>query len=235
MARPDSVDGHGKSSPEGMRRRRLENGAAAPGRAAGHKPGDEHPGEIALYIFDIGGVVSFDGASERRAARILGIPLRELYTRSEPEFQELTTGGITPEEFWRKVSRKIGRPIEEELFAACFRPRLNRPVARLVRRLRRVARVVAGTNTVEPHYRIHQDRGDYDIFDAVYASCRMGLAKPDPAFFCHILEREGRQAEQSLFVDDREENVHAAAGLGMSALLFTSARRLERELGPRVG
>jgi putative hydrolase of the HAD superfamily len=96
--------------------------------------------------------------------------------------------------------------------------------------LRRGSRVVVGTNTVESHYRIHQAKGHYDLFDAVYASCRMGLAKPDPEFYRFILERENRGAERSVFVDDREDNVEAAARLGITALLFQGADDLERKM-----
>ena len=185
---------------------------------------------ISLYVFDMGGVVSFDSGYERRIAHGLGMPVRELYALTDAEFRELTAGHISLDEFWRRVSRRTGRPVREDLFEVHFHPRLNRRVARLVSRLRREARVVVGTNTVDTHYRAHDREGHYGLFDAVYASCRMGLAKPDPQFFRHILQREERRPEESVFVDDRQENVEAAAGLGMIAILFTGAGPLERRL-----
>lgn len=192
----------------------------------------------ALYIFDMGGVVSLDTGYERKIARDLGMPPRELYVLTDAEFQQLTAGRISLEEFWRRVSRKTGKPIHQDLFEAHFHPKLNRRVARLVERLRQEARVVVGTNTVETHYRIHDREGHYALFDAVYASCRMGLAKPDPEFYRLILEREALDPGDSVFVDDREENAEAAAKMGMTAILFRGARRLERELAtlrPRRG
>jgi HAD superfamily hydrolase (TIGR01509 family) len=183
-----------------------------------------------LYIFDMGGVVSFDSGFERKVAASLGMVPRRLYSLTDREFQELTAGRISLEEFWRRVAAKTGRRIEEDLFATQFHPRLNRRVVRLIQRLRRSSKVVAGTNTVEPHYRIHREAGHYDLFDRVYASCHMGLAKPDPEFFRYILKRERRRAEECVFVDDRQDNVEAASRLGISALLFQGARRLERDL-----
>ena len=183
-----------------------------------------------LYIFDMGGVVSLDSGYERKIADSLGIPPRQLYVLTDEDFQELTAGRISLEEFWRRVSGKTGRPIEEDLFATHFRPRLNRRVAGLVRRLRCTSRVVVGTNTVESHYRIHREKGHYELFDEVYASCHIGLAKPDPEFYRYILAREGRRAEESVVVDDREDNVEAAARLGMTALVFRGAEELERKI-----
>jgi HAD superfamily hydrolase (TIGR01509 family) len=183
-----------------------------------------------LYIFDMGGVVSLDSGYERKIADHLGIPLRELFALADEDFRVLTAGRISLGEFWRRVSYRTGRPIEEELFETHFRPRLNRRVARLVGSLRRASRVVVGTNTVESHYRIHSEKGHYDLFDEVYASCRMGLVKPDPEFYRYILAREGRRAKDSLFVDDREDNVLAATRLGMTALVFRGAEELERKI-----
>jgi HAD superfamily hydrolase (TIGR01509 family) len=58
------------------------------------------------------------------------------------------------------------------------------------------------------------------VFDHTYASHLIHLAKPDPAFYRHILDAEGAAPAQALFLDDREVNVEAAAGLGIHAVLF---------------
>ncbi len=70
-------------------------------------------------------------------------------------------------------------------------------------------------------------------FDGVVVSGRIGLRKPDPAIFQHLLERFGLEAERTLFVDDSERNVEAARRLGFEALRFESAPQLRRELDLR--
>ncbi len=70
-------------------------------------------------------------------------------------------------------------------------------------------------------------------FDGVVVSGRIGLCKPDPAIFQHLLERFGLEAERTLFVDDSERNVEAARRLGFEVLRFESAPRLRRELALR--
>jgi len=99
-----------------------------------------------------------------------------------------------------------------------------------VYRLKAGARVVVGTNTIAPHFRIHQDNGDYQPFHAVYASHLLGLAKPDPAFYLHILAAERRRPAEAAFVDDLPENVEAARRLGLRALLYRDPGGLAREL-----
>lgn len=63
-------------------------------------------------------------------------------------------------------------------------------------------------------------------FDGVWASCDLGVRKPDPAFYARLLDKVGRPAAECLFVDDRPVNVEAAAAVGMRAAVFTSAADL---------
>jgi putative hydrolase of the HAD superfamily len=59
-----------------------------------------------------------------------------------------------------------------------------------------------------------------ELFDAQFYSCEMGLAKPDPAYFSHVLDALGVAPEDALFLDDTAENVESAARLGLRAELF---------------
>ncbi len=195
--------------------------------------------EIRLYIFDMGGVLSLNPSLGPPISRLLGIPEEEFRRGMDGLVDRLTVGSIGVEEAWREFSRRTGVPVRGDLWNRFFDPRLDEQVGRLARRLRERARVVAGTNTIEPHYRLHLERGHYELFDAVYASCRMGLAKPDPAFYRAMLASERCPPEAAVFVDDLEENVAAARELGLRAFLYRGADALIRELeapgGPGAG
>ena len=143
---------------------------------------------IALYIFDMGGVVSLCTDVSAQIIERLGLAGTKIYDLAREDFDRLVRGAITVPEFWRRFSALTGRRVEEDLWTTFFHPRPNPPVIELVQELRKQTRVVVGTNTITPHYRTHEDNGDFAIFDAVYASHRMGLAKPDPAFYTHILK-----------------------------------------------
>jgi HAD superfamily hydrolase (TIGR01509 family) len=190
---------------------------------------------IELYIFDMGGVVSLNTDVSGRIVSHLGMAADQWRDLFHEGFIGLMAGSITAEQFWRRVFVVTGHRVDEDLWAHCFHPVPNHEVISTIRELRAEARVVAGTNTIESHYQVHERNGDYDIFDGVYASQRIGLVKPDPAFYNYILEKEGCAPERTVFVDDAEVNVTAAARLGIRSLLYTEAGKLKRELNTLRG
>jgi HAD superfamily hydrolase (TIGR01509 family) len=185
---------------------------------------------LKLYIFDMGGVVSLNTDVGGKIAERLGLETGKLWDLMQEEIVSLMAGTITAEEFWRGFSSKSGKRVDEDLWALTFQPRPNREVIETIHQLKREARVVAGTNTIEPHYLIHSGNGDYEVFDRVYASNKIGLVKPDPAFYTYILEAEGCVSTETVFVDDAEENVEAARKLGIHGLRFEGAAKLRRDL-----
>lgn len=54
-----------------------------------------------------------------------------------------------------------------------------------------------------------------DLFDHLFLSHEVHLAKPDRAIYRHVIDTLGVPAKQLLFVDDAEANTHAAAELGI--------------------
>src|SRR6266849_1279406 len=68
--------------------------------------------------------------------------------------------------------------------------------------------------------RIRANRPLESWFDAVVVSCEVGVAKPDPRIYQICLSRLGVLPERALFVDDRADNIQAAARLGIETLHF---------------
>lgn len=77
-------------------------------------------------------------------------------------------------------------------------------------------------------------RGIADAFGAVVNSSAVKAVKPDAAVYRSAAEAIGVVMGDCLFVDDRVENVLGALAVGMPAMRFTSAARLEATLR-RVG
>jgi 2-haloacid dehalogenase len=71
------------------------------------------------------------------------------------------------------------------------------------------------------------------LLDEVVVSGREGVAKPDPRVFEIVAERAGLPLDALAFVDDRADNVAAAAALGMDAILFTDSATLRADLAAR--
>src|SRR5690606_4188697 len=96
--------------------------------------------------------------------------------------------------------------------------------------LKSAARVVCGTNTVDPHFHYLQNRGDYQWFHTVYASNLIGVSKPSAKFFQYILAQEGALPQETVLIDDTLENIVAADALGIKAIHFTDRRTLEEQI-----
>jgi 2-haloacid dehalogenase len=67
-------------------------------------------------------------------------------------------------------------------------------------------------------------------FEGIVVSGEEGMIKPDPAIFRLLLSRFRIEASHSVFIDDTQKNVMAAARLGFHAILFRGAPQLRRDL-----
>jgi putative hydrolase of the HAD superfamily len=78
--------------------------------------------------------------------------------------------------------------------------------------------------------------GDFEqLFKTPYYSHKMGMRKPDPASFQYILDQEGLIAAETLFLDDNEPNVIAAASVGLQVLHLQPGMFIEKELPKLLG
>ena len=74
----------------------------------------------------------------------------------------------------------------------------------------------------------------WDVFQGRVISCRLNLCKPEPAIYEHLLRAFGLQAAETIFIDDVQKNLDAAAKLGIQTIRFDGVRQCERELA-RLG
>ena len=70
----------------------------------------------------------------------------------------------------------------------------------------------------------------YENFDALQISCEDGLRKPDKKAFEFVLKKLKVKPEESVFIDDKRENLDVAKELGMKTILFKNNRQLIKNL-----
>ena len=187
-----------------------------------------------LFIFDMGGVVTntFKMDSIYQKLNISKNDFSEICKKNNNDiWHKLETGIISVNQFWNEYNSRIqsiekAKPAETDLFRLFFHPSKNLQTIELIKSLKKNNRVICGTNTIQSHWENHMERGDYAFFNQTYASNKIGCAKPDPHFFELILEAEETEAQNAFFIDDKEENVAAAASLGIHAELFSTAAEL---------
>lgn len=125
-----------------------------------------------------------------------------------------------------------------DLYVEHFAETLPGPVpgtADLVRDLRAGGtRVLGLTNwSAETFHHAARVAPAVGLLEGVVVSGEVGVAKPDPRIFEVLARRFGLDPARTVFADDSETNVEAAARLGFDALLFTSAARLRTDLVAR--
>ena len=77
---------------------------------------------------------------------------------------------------------------------------------------------------------LHEQFSFDEHFEGVFVSCRLGVRKPDPAFFAKMLAQLEVPAERCVFVDDRRVNCDAAAAVGMRTHVFRGVEGLRDAL-----
>lgn len=178
----------------------------------------------------MGGVLCCDFNDIPVISNYLGITEENFFVCAGENFRELMDGKINSNEFWVRFSLRYGKKVKEELFGKFFNPGIIQETKDIIEQLKSNSRVVCGTNTIDSHYYYLLNQGSYEIFDEVYTSTLMGISKPDPDFYWHILNKEGIKPENTVFVDDTEENIISAQKIGIDSILFTDSESLKTGL-----
>jgi len=183
-----------------------------------------------LYIFDMGGVLCCDFNDIPIISDYLEITEENFFIYAGENFRKLLDGKINSSEFWVRFSIRYGKKVKEELFGKFFNPGIIQETKDIIKQLKSDSRVVCGTNTIDSHYYYLLNQGVYAIFDEVYASNLMGISKPDPDFYWYILREEGIKPENTVFVDDTEENILSAQKIGINSILFIDSDSLKQQI-----
>lgn len=92
-------------------------------------------------------------------------------------------------------------------------------------------RLLALSNWSAETFPIARERFEFlRWFEAIVLSADVGVNKPDPRIFEHLVDRFGLDPEATVFVDDSPLNVDAAESLRFRTIRFTDAAALRVEL-----
>lgn len=185
---------------------------------------------IRTILFDIGEVVvafplgpDFSDALDEWAGDIGAEPavIKRIRERNRAE---MFRGKYGMEDLVRDIAAETGvlrkDPIASWLEIGTRRVRVNQPLLDWMGAVRPRYRLVACSNLSVLRQRIDLALGIYGHFDRVFLSTDIGLLKPAPGFFRHVLEELGQKPPEALLIDDLERNLAAAQALGIRTLLF---------------
>lgn len=188
---------------------------------------------IKNLLFDLGGVImdieknrcvkAFDELGLKDASSYFGE-----YSQQGP-FMALERGDIDADEFHRILRGGFDKPVTDgEIDRAFCQFLIGIPVKRLhqLEELRSKYKVymLSNTNpimwaaTIRDEFR-KDGREREDYFDGIVTSFEAKSLKPEKAIFDRVVSQLGVKPEETLFFDDSQANLDAAAALGFKTLL----------------
>jgi putative hydrolase of the HAD superfamily len=196
--------------------------------------------DIRAVIVDWGGVLTLPPSPEvlTRMQSLVGLDAATFAATWFRHRRAYDLGQVDAAEYWRRVGAEARRSFDastlrtlRELDAACFEAR-NPAMVTWLRALKAANRKLALlSNTPREQWVALQHTLTWlPLLDVVVLSCDLGVAKPDPAIYAHCLERLGCEGRETLFVDDRPENVAGAERLGIQAVVYTTPEALRASL-----
>ena len=185
-----------------------------------------------LFIFDMGEVLILNVKNLQAIANRFGLDYKSFRAFYGIYDKDLMEGKMDGMEFLRVFEKEYNVKVDENLFITDFHPFPNYFVMGVIDELRKNGhRCVLGSNTFAPHISVVRNMEDKPLshLDHLYLSHEMGIAKPDVEFFDYILREEGVRPEDTVFVDDRIDNINAASSIGIKTLLYNDNNRKEAE------
>ena len=186
---------------------------------------------IRNLLFDLGGVIinldrqrcvdALTALGDEKADEMLDLSVQQ------GTLMDLEEGKISPSDFFKRMRQKIGKAVsDEEIVHALNELLIGIPLDRLtlLRKLRQRFNVMmlSNTNPIMFDTKIAECFAQEgllitDFFDDVYLSYRLKSCKPD-------IELSRIVPQETLFFDDSQKNLDAAASLGFKTFLVTPDR-----------
>lgn len=194
--------------------------------------------EPTALFFDVGGVAltnGWDRAIRRKAVEKFDLDREEFESRHELVVHAWEMGQISLDEYLRRTVFYRRRPFTRDEFESFLfgQSHQHGEAMAVVKRLSAAHRWLMVTLNNESRelneYRIKKFRLR-DVFSIFLSSCYLGVRKPDEKIYRLALGITQRAPAESVFVDDRDINLEAAARLGMRVLHYRDPEQLVLEL-----
>ena len=191
------------------------------------------PGDADALLFDLGRVVLDIDFSKALAcwAGHAGCTPSDIAARwaIDESYHHHERGTISDEAFFEGLRRSLGIAISDEQFLdgwnAIFAGEMD-GIAPLLQRAAKHFPLYVYSNTNRAHVahftRIHAHT--LKPFRELFYSSSIGMRKPEPAAFDHVVKAMGVPASRIVFFDDLAENVASARALGIKAVQVKSSR-----------
>jgi len=176
---------------------------------------------------------------QQRVQRLLGrdLPMTELHQLwvSSVSTLDFESGRTSFDEFAEAFIAEFGLAISPAAFQAEFLAIVQAPkpgCEAVLMQLKSQYHLSLLSNTSVPH--IERLRSRYDFFqhlDRLFLSYELGMMKPAPQVFQHVIQALGVAPGEIAFFDDGQANVDAACALGIQGFRVDSPQDILTVLG----
>ena len=193
-------------------------------------------------VFDMGNVLfSIDYKKTQDAFEDLGYNnFAEMYSQftADALFEKLETGKISTADFYKKLIDSHPKTITEQQITEAWNSMLlnwRLESLEFLKILSKKYKIFLLSNTNEIHLtavnallkaQTGKENID-DLFTFAYYSHKINFRKPDPAIYEFVAAHAGIDAQQTLFIDDLENNIETAAQLGFKTHLLLAGETIE--------
>lgn len=187
---------------------------------------------VKVIGFDCGGVLLADSWSPDEISEEFGVPHGALWDRTQENLKPLGRGEISVDDFLTRVLKDYGLPMEKVKKMVRRRMHVMFPENfELIRNLKGSYELVLMNNEGLEwnRYRVRKFKLD-KLFDHIYSSCDLGVAKPDEEYYREVLRRLGVEPRDLVFIDNMERNIKSARKQGINSILFESPSQLRQKL-----
>ena len=196
---------------------------------------------INTFIFDLGGVIIDldEKDSYNNLSKIVGLPLSEMQSVVSHSviFGQHEKGLFSNDVFRKEINDLFQCNLSDDQIDIAWNAMLkNIPIERLelLLALRKNYKVLILSNTNSIHIKRFNEilmsvsgKNSLDYFaDYVFFSHELHMSKPDVEIYEEVLKRSNSQASESIFMDDKLENLESAASLGISTFHVTAPDKI---------
>ncbi len=190
---------------------------------------------INTIFFDLGNVlVDVDKSSAFiKIAELTGLDIQTVTEAANSRLEkDFGRGKYSTDEYLNLLYKKYNIPKTitlgklVKIWELPFSP--NKPVLNILPKLRRQVKIFLLSNTNAIHIRAIEQK--YNIlrnFDGSVLSFEVGYCKPEPEIYYKALRQSNTPPENSLLIDDLEENVLGAEKVGIKGFKFTGIDNLK--------
>lgn len=184
-------------------------------------------------IFDLGGVI-FDidfNETIRSFQQVTDVDIMSALRSSELNsfFYRFENGDISEAVFRNELKQRLGVTITDNQFDLCWNRTLIGVDKCKLDALLELSKhyfiyLLSNTNSIHWKYILNYFKEHYNIefekvFKEVYLSFELHMSKPDINLFNYVIERAGLRVTDTLFIDDKQENIEAASTLGINTFM----------------